>query len=156
MAVITQAWSSLFWNFPRTGGALEKPVERISHTNAQHSTLFLASLQAGLPKVLNFVVEGVFNEPTSDLTKLLAMLVDSKNQILIPGWYSAVRHNTLTPALERLDALNPPEFTMLSYRETLGIPELRNEVSVLFIIFMLHAPYLHATWETGRGSGGKG
>lgn len=74
------------------------------------------------------VLKGVFNEPTSDLTKLLARLVDSKNHILIPKWYSAVRHNTLTPALERLDALNPPEFTMITYRETLGIPELRNEV----------------------------
>ena len=73
---------------------------------------------------------GVFNEPTSDLTKLLARLLDSRNHILIPGWYLAVRHNTLTPALERLDALNPPEFTMMSYRETLGIPELRNEVTL--------------------------
>ncbi len=58
--------------------------------------------------------------------------MDSKNHILIPKWYSAVRHNTLTPALERLDALNPPEFTMLTYRETLGIPELRNEVGGRF------------------------
>lgn len=82
--------------------------------------------RAVLKQILHY--EGVFNEPTSDLTKLLARLVDSKNNILIPKWYSAVRHNTLTPALERLDALNPPEFTMMTYRETLGIPELRNEV----------------------------
>ena len=60
---------------------------------------------------------GVFNEPTSDLTKLMAKLVDSSNRILIPGWYDGVRHNTL----------NPPEFTLMSYREMLGIPELRKE-----------------------------
>ena len=71
---------------------------------------------------------GVFNEPTSDLTKLLAKLVDSSNHILVPGWYDAVRHNTLTPALERLDALHPPEFTLANYRKTLGVPELRKEV----------------------------
>ena len=71
---------------------------------------------------------GVFNEPTSDLTKLLAKLVDSSNHILVPDWYDAVRHNTLTPALERLDALHPPEFTLANYRKTLGVPELRKEV----------------------------
>lgn len=71
---------------------------------------------------------GVFNEPTSDLMKVLSKLVDSNNRILIPGWYDAVRHNTLKPALERLDALDPPEFTLVSYKQTLGIPELRNQV----------------------------
>ena len=44
---------------------------------------------------------GVFNEPTSDLTKLMAKLVDSSNRILIPGWYDGGRHNSLTPARGR-------------------------------------------------------
>ena len=69
---------------------------------------------------------GVFNEPVSDLTKILAGLVDSSNNILIPGWYDAVRHNTLAPALERLDA--SAEFTLAEYRKTLGIPVLRKQV----------------------------
>ena len=33
---------------------------------------------------------GVFNEPMSDLVKVLASLVDSQNKILIPGFYDAV------------------------------------------------------------------
>lgn len=47
---------------------------------------------------------------------------------MVPGWYDAVRDNTLTPALQRLDALDPPEFTLGSYQQTLGIPELKSQV----------------------------
>ena len=75
-----------------------------------------------------YLSAGVFNEPTSDLTKLLSKLVDSNNTIMVPGWYDAVRHNTLTPALQRLDALDPPEFTLGSYQQLLGIPELKSQV----------------------------
>ena len=55
--------------------------------------------------------------------------MDGKNKIMIPGWNDAVRHNTLTAALQRLDALNPPEFTLQEYKATLGIPELNDKVS---------------------------
>lgn len=81
-----------------------------------------------LPDFVSSSAAGVFNEPTSDLMKLLGGLVDGSNRILVPGWYDSVRHNTLGPALERLDALDPPEFTLGSYQQTLGIPELKSQV----------------------------
>ena len=65
---------------------------------------------------------GVFNEPLSDLTKLLASLVDSRNNIMVPGFYEGVRPNTLGAALQRLDNCN--EFSLAGYREALGIPKL--------------------------------
>lgn len=65
---------------------------------------------------------GVFNEPLSDLTKLLASLVDSRNNIMVPGFYEGVRPNTLGAALQRLD--NCKEFSLAGYREALGIPKL--------------------------------
>ena len=34
---------------------------------------------------------GVFNEPLSDLMKVLASLVDSHNRILVPGFHDKVR-----------------------------------------------------------------
>lgn len=33
---------------------------------------------------------GVFNEPLSDLMKVLASLVDAENRILVPGFYDKV------------------------------------------------------------------
>lgn len=75
---------------------------------------------------------GVFNEPTLDLVKVLGKLQDENNRIQISGWYDTVRHNTLEAALERLDALNPPEFTLQEYKETLGIPELNDKVVDFF------------------------
>ena len=65
---------------------------------------------------------GVFNEPLSDLTKLLASLVDSRNNIMVPGFYEGVRPNTLGAALQRLNNCN--EFSLAGYREALGIPKL--------------------------------
>ena len=65
---------------------------------------------------------GVFNEPLSDLTKLLASLVDSRNSIMVPGFYEGVRPNTLGAALQRLNGCN--EFSLAGYREALGIPKL--------------------------------
>ena len=73
---------------------------------------------------------GVFNEPTLDLVKVLGKLLDENNRIQIPGWYDPVRHDTLSAALERLDALHPPEFTLQEYKETLDIPELNDKASL--------------------------
>ena len=64
----------------------------------------------------------MFNEPLSDLTKILASLVDKDNHICIPGFLDRVRPNTLAPALARLD--NSSEFSLAGYREALGVPQL--------------------------------
>lgn len=71
---------------------------------------------------------GVFNEPLSDLTKLLASLVDSRNNIMVPGFYSGVRPNTLGAALQRLDKCR--EFSLEGYREALGIPKLASAANM--------------------------
>lgn len=71
---------------------------------------------------------GVFNEPLSDLTKLLASLVDSRNNIMVPGFYSGVRPNTLGAALQRLDKCH--EFSLEGYREALGIPKLASAANM--------------------------
>ena len=71
---------------------------------------------------------GVFNEPLSDLTKLLASLVDSRNNIMVPGFYSGVRPNTLGAALQRLDKCQ--EFSLEGYREALGIPKLASAANM--------------------------
>jgi len=65
---------------------------------------------------------GVFNEPLSDLTKVLATLVDGSNRICIPGFLDRVRPNTLAPALARLDS--SAEFSLKGYRDALGVPQL--------------------------------
>jgi di- and tripeptidase/Cys-Gly metallodipeptidase DUG1 len=65
---------------------------------------------------------GVFNEPLSDLLKVLASLVDSENHILVPGFHDLVRPNTLAPALARLTTSS--EFSLEGYRSALGIPRL--------------------------------
>ncbi|KAL3135302.1 hypothetical protein ABBQ32_007500 [Trebouxia sp. C0010 RCD-2024] len=71
---------------------------------------------------------GVFNEPLSDLTKLLASLVDSRNNIMVPGFYLGVRPNTLGAALQRLDKCH--EFSLEGYREALGIPKLASAANM--------------------------
>ena len=71
---------------------------------------------------------GVFNEPLSDLTKLLASLVDSRNNIMVPGFYAGVRPNTLGAALQRLDKCH--EFSLEGYREALGIPKLASAANM--------------------------
>ena len=84
---------------------------------------------------------GVFHEPTLDLVKVLGKLLDENNRIQIPGWYTPVRHNTLAAALERLDALEPPEFTLQEYKETLGIPELNDTVRYPSQLMVLQSPF---------------
>ena len=42
---------------------------------------------------------GVFNEPMADLCKLLATLVDSQHNILVPGFYDDVADGLLEPTL---------------------------------------------------------
>lgn len=65
---------------------------------------------------------GVFSEPLSDLSKVLASLVDSRNNICVPGFYSGVRPNMLSAALQRLRTSS--EFSLDGYRTTLGVKEL--------------------------------
>ena len=47
---------------------------------------------------------GVFTEPLADLSKVLASLVDSHTNILVPGFYANVRPNMLQAALARLES----------------------------------------------------
>ena len=42
---------------------------------------------------------GVFNEPMSDLVRLMATLLDSQHHILVPGFYEDVDKQLLAPAL---------------------------------------------------------
>lgn len=65
---------------------------------------------------------GVFNEPLADLTKILASLVDSHNNIAVPGFYEAVKHSSIEQTLTRLEASD--EFSIDSYKSALGITEL--------------------------------
>ncbi len=46
----------------------------------------------------------MFTEPLADLSKVLASLVDSHNNILVPGFYANVRPNMLHAALQRLES----------------------------------------------------
>ena len=48
-------------------------------------------------KLLVLACAGVFNEPLSDLLKVLASLVDSENRILVPGFHDRVRLCFLHP-----------------------------------------------------------
>ncbi len=66
---------------------------------------------------------GVFNEPLNDLTKVLASLVDSHNNIMVPHFYEDVRPSMLDPALPRLEA-NAAEFSLKGYKEVLGVTSL--------------------------------
>lgn len=75
---------------------------------------------------------GVFSEPLSDLSKVLASLVDSRSNICVPGFYDDVRPDMLFPAMERLQ--NSSEFSLDGYRKALGVQELtagRSEVELL-------------------------
>ena len=82
---------------------------------------------------------GVFNEPLSDLTKLLASLVDSRNNIMVPGFYNGVRPNTLGAALQRLDTCH--EFSLEGYREALGIPKLASAANMRLAIMSFVAMF---------------
>lgn len=63
---------------------------------------------------------GVFNEPLADLTKVLASLVDSRNNIQVPGFYDGVRSGMLDAAETRLESSD--EFQPSMYRAVLGVP----------------------------------
>ena len=89
---------------------------------------------------------GVFNEPLSDLTKLLASLVDSRNNIMVPGFYSGVRPNTLGAALQRLDGCH--EFSLEGYREALGIPKLASAANMRSPSPQLKTPSTALRWST--------
>ena len=71
---------------------------------------------------------GVFSEPVADLSKVLASLVDGRNNILIPGFYCGVRNNMLSAALERLQECK--EFSLDGYKKALGVPELTSGRSI--------------------------
>lgn len=97
---------------------------------------------------------GVFNEPLADLTKVLASLVDSHNNIMVPHFHEDVRPCMLDPALPRLEA-NPNEFSLSGYKDVLGVADLTAGRSVRDL--------LHARWcspvlsvvdvRVGEGSG---
>ena len=93
---------------------------------------------------------GVFNEPLSDLTKLLASLVDSRNNIMVPGFYSGVRPNTLGAALQRLDKCQ--EFSLEGYREALGIPKLASAANMRWVPHHICSGF--GSYGVGRGEGG--
>lgn len=65
---------------------------------------------------------GVFSEPLADLNKVLASLVDSRNNICVPGFYAGVRDNMLSAAMERMRTSS--EFSLEGYRQALGVKEL--------------------------------
>lgn len=80
---------------------------------------------------------GVFNEPLADLTKLLASLVDSHSNVMVPGFYEGVRQRMLQPALGRLRG-SGVEFNLDGYRDALGIKQLTAGQSI--------SDLLHARW----------
>ena len=54
--------------------------------------------------------------------------MDSRNNIMVPGFYNGVRPNTLGAALQRLDTCH--EFSLEGYREALGIPKLASAANM--------------------------
>ncbi|KAK9815459.1 hypothetical protein WJX72_003974 [[Myrmecia] bisecta] len=73
---------------------------------------------------------GALREPLVDLTAVLASLVDSANNIKVPGFYSHVRQDMLEPALARLDCpQGAAEFDLHSYQASLGVPTLLKAAS---------------------------
>ena len=76
---------------------------------------------------------GVFSEPLSDLTKVLASLVDSRSNVCVPGFYKDVKEHTLDLAMSRLK--DSKEFSLDGYRKHLGVKELtagRSEEELLW------------------------
>ena len=65
---------------------------------------------------------GVFAEPLVDLSKVLASLVDSRNNIMVPGFSAGVQPDMLRAAMGRL-AAHSDEFSLGGYREALGVPD---------------------------------
>eukprot|EP01025_Chloroclados_australasicus_P062170 TRINITY_DN8164_c1_g2_i2.p1 TRINITY_DN8164_c1_g2~~TRINITY_DN8164_c1_g2_i2.p1 ORF type:complete len:973 (+),score=141.50 TRINITY_DN8164_c1_g2_i2:301-2919(+) len=70
---------------------------------------------------------GVFNEPMSDLARLLGTLVDSHSYVNVPGFYSKVRDDLLQPALT--DLANSDEFLVDAYLQQLGVPALTSSLA---------------------------
>jgi len=70
---------------------------------------------------------GVFNEPLADLTKVLASLIDSRNNIQVPGFYDGVREGMLDAADSRLEQSS--EFQLDGYRAALGVPSFVQHTS---------------------------
>ena len=48
---------------------------------------------------------GVFNEPMTDLVRLMSTLLDSQHHILVPGFYDGVDKQLLSPALNGIQVL---------------------------------------------------
>lgn len=65
---------------------------------------------------------GVFNEPMVDLVKVLSTLVDSHNNIQVPGFYDNVKPSLLDAAWQSLE--NSEEFALDHYKDALGVPAL--------------------------------
>jgi hypothetical protein len=68
---------------------------------------------------------GAFNEPVTDLVKVLGTLVDSKNHIQIPGFNEGIRHYADIGVPEAADALRNIEeceisIAQVSYRPLLS------------------------------------
>ena len=58
---------------------------------------------------------------------MLASLVDSRNNISVPGFYDNVRGGMLDAALARLEASS--EFNLNAYQAALGIPSFIKDSS---------------------------
>lgn len=71
---------------------------------------------------------GVFNEPMSDLVKLLARLTDSSSNVLVPGFYDNVAPHLRDLAWSGLGEAES-EFSLDGYKRMLGVPELTSPVS---------------------------
>jgi len=68
-------------------------------------------------------------------SQVLASLVDSRNNISVPGFYDNVRGGMLDAALARLEASS--EFNLNAYQTALGIPSFIKDSSERCAVFLL-------------------
>jgi len=69
---------------------------------------------------------GVFNEPMTDLMKVLASMQDSSNNVLIPGFYDGIDYDRVEEQKEMLESLSHNLMDVDKYAESLGLPSLNS------------------------------